>query len=130
MQGRRILETALMVSVMVAYGISPAFAVEIEHEHDAVGDHYHDIFEWLFDCHDHPCDDHHDYHHDDHKPADSEEGGDCSHSHVIFSGSVGHAANWMAVSFPVPPGAMLVPRTEPRELCPEGPCYGLLKPPQ
>lgn len=123
---RKFLKTTLVVSMMFAYGISPGFAVEIEHQHASDGDHHHCLIDWLFDCHDHPCDGHH--HHD--SPDHSHEGGDGSHSHVLFTGFAVHATNWASGPFPVPPGALLIPLTELGQTCPDGPTYGVLKPPQ
>lgn len=120
---RKFLETTLMVSILLVYGISPAFTMEIEHHHASDGDHHHCFLDWLFACDD---DEHH--HHD--SPDHSHEGEDGSHSHVLFAGSAGHAAKWTAGSFPAPPGPSLAPRTELGQLCPDSPTYGLLKPPQ
>lgn len=107
--------------MVLAYGISPAFAVEFEHTHDHNGGHSSTLLDWLFDH------DHHD-HHD--SPCDSHEGDDCSHTHVLFSGTSGHAANWYPASFPAKPGTTLLPLAEFGEFCPDNPTFGLLKPPQ
>lgn len=123
---RKFLEATLLVSVWFAYCLSPAFAVEVEHRHPSEGGHSHSWLDLWFDCHDLPCDGHD--HHE--SPGDSQEGDDCSHSHVIFPGSGGHAAKWIRASFPAPPGGTLAPLTEIRLPCPVGPAYGVLKPPQ
>jgi hypothetical protein len=121
---RKLLDTILVLGVIVAYGIQPASAVVIEHEHHADGHHHHSFLDWLFDCHDH-----HDNPQND-LPMDSGDDRDGSHTHVLFSGSIGHAQNWLAASFPLPPGATLLPCPEFRQRCPDSPTFGLLKPPQ
>lgn len=123
--GMKLLNATLVASVMLAYGISPAFAVVIEHRHASDADHHHGWFDWLFDCHDHPCDPHH---HE--PPSEPMEGDEGSHTHVLFPGTVGHATNWSPTTLPVPPGTPPTSRPELGRPCPEAPSFGLLKPPQ
>ena len=127
----RLTGVLLMAAVLVVYGIGTALVIKVEHHHHAGHDH-HDHSDWDLIAHHHGDDSHH---HPEEGPIDGRDDGEdgssrSSHSHFVFLG----------VDAPVSPVGFgpedLLPHISgeyeaaAEELCPDGPSFDLIKPPQ
>lgn len=122
----KLMEITLVMAMFLALGVGPGRSVEVEHDHQAHDDHGHCWLDWIFGCHGH----HHGGEHEDHAPCGSQDCDGGSHSHVLVVSAIGQIAIWASSSYLVPPGTILMPREDCGQICPDGPSFSLLKPPQ
>lgn len=115
----------------IVYGIFPTSPISVEHDHSAADGKITGILDWLFECHDHPCDDCHSRDHHNHGDDNDHHGDehDCSHSHTLLvtQSPADSPVSALSVSPDFAPSVILV---SPILSEPEGPRFGLLKPPQ
>ena len=131
-----MLQTFLILSIVVVYGVGSVAGVEFEHDHG--GDHAVESTE-APDDHHHHHHDHDDHHHDDHNGGEDELGGETPddeegssshhHSHVVsFDTQVAtNLVNLQRSEAGIFSNERLIPE---KDLCPDGPFYELSKPPQ
>lgn len=125
----RFLHSLLVISVTFVYVLGSHVTVELHHSHEAVAEHAH-----------HHADDDagHGIHSHEHEwppaseePEDEDRDGDPHHhSHVV---ALGTDVPFIATSFPQVQGVSwtsIGPVMPDPALCPEGPYFALIKPPQ